>query len=38
MGKLRNGYKIVFTKPDGKGPIGTYRLGWDNNIKIDHKE
>jgi hypothetical protein len=37
-GKVRNAYKIVFMKLDGKRPIGTSRHRWKNNIKIDHKE
>jgi hypothetical protein len=38
MRKLRNAYKILVGKPDGKKPLGRCRLKWKDNIKVDLKE
>jgi hypothetical protein len=34
MGKMRNAYKILVGKPEGKRPLGRPRLGWEDNIKM----
>jgi hypothetical protein len=33
MGEMRNAYKILVGKPEGKGPLGRPRRGWEDNIK-----
>jgi hypothetical protein len=33
---IKNGVLVV--KPEGKGPFGTPRLRWEDNIKIDIQE
>jgi hypothetical protein len=35
---MRNAYKIVVRKPQGKKPLGRPRHGWDDNIKMNIKE
>jgi hypothetical protein len=34
-GDMRNAYKILFGKPEGKTPLGRYRRRWDDNIKME---
>jgi hypothetical protein len=36
MGKMRNVYKILVRKTEGKRPLGRPRRRWENNIKMDH--
>jgi hypothetical protein len=38
QGKIRNAYKIVLGKPEGKRPLGRSRRRWENNLKQDLKE
>jgi hypothetical protein len=38
MGEKRNACNILVGKPDGKGPLGTPRCRWVDNIKIDLRE
>jgi hypothetical protein len=38
MGKKRNAFKVLVGKPEGKRPLGTHGLRWENNIKMDLKE
>jgi hypothetical protein len=40
MGEMRNWYKILVWKPEGKRSLGRPRSTWNNrhNIKIDLKE
>jgi hypothetical protein len=33
-GQMRNGYKILVGKPEGKSLIGRPRLRWKNNIAL----
>jgi len=35
MREIRNAYRILDLKPDGKTPLGRRRCGWENNIKTD---
>jgi hypothetical protein len=35
MGKIRNEYRSVVGKTEGKLPVGRQRCRWENNIKID---
>jgi hypothetical protein len=37
MGEMRNAYKIVVGKPEGKGPHGKPERKWED-IKVDYKE
>jgi hypothetical protein len=37
-GKMRNAYKILVEKPDGKRPFRRPRLYWKDNIKLYLKE
>jgi hypothetical protein len=34
MGDMRNTYKILVEKPEGKRPLGRPRRRWEDNIKI----
>jgi hypothetical protein len=38
MGEMRNEYKIVVGKPEGKRPHGRLWRRWEDNIKIDLRE
>jgi hypothetical protein len=38
MGEMRNAYKIVVGKPEGKGPLRIYRHEWEDNIRMDLEE
>jgi hypothetical protein len=38
MEAMRNIYKVLVGKPEGKRPIGIPRRRWENNIKMDHRE
>jgi hypothetical protein len=35
---MRNAYKILVGKPEGKRPLGRPRNGWDDNITMDLRE
>jgi hypothetical protein len=35
MRKMRNEYKILVGKPEGKGPLGRLGRTWEDNIKMD---
>jgi hypothetical protein len=35
MGKMRNPYKILVGKPDGKSPLGRRMRKWEDNNKMD---
>jgi hypothetical protein len=37
MGKMRNTYKILVGKPEGKRPLGRPRCKREDNIKMDFK-
>jgi len=36
-GELRNEYKPLVRKPEGKRPLGRLGHRWDNNIEMDLK-
>jgi hypothetical protein len=38
MGEIRNAYKILVGKPEGKKPLGRRRRRWEDNIKMVLKE
>jgi hypothetical protein len=38
MIEMRNGYKILVEKPEGKRTLGRPGCRWEDNIKIDLKE
>jgi hypothetical protein len=38
MGEMRNPYRILEGKPEGKRPLGRRRRRWVKNIKIDLRE
>jgi hypothetical protein len=38
MGEMRNAYKILVRKPEGKRPLGIPRRRWEDNIKTDIKK
>jgi hypothetical protein len=35
MGEMRNEYKILVGKPEGKKPFGRPKRRWDDNIGMD---
>jgi hypothetical protein len=35
MGQMRNAYKVLVGKPEGKRPLGRHRHKWKDNIVID---
>jgi hypothetical protein len=37
MVKMRNAYKILVEKPEGKRPHGRPRCKWEDNIRMDRK-
>jgi hypothetical protein len=38
MGEVRNAYKILVRKPEGKRPLGRPRHKWEDSITIDLME
>jgi hypothetical protein len=38
MVEMRNSYKILVGKPEGKRLLGRYRRRWDNSIRLDHRD
>jgi hypothetical protein len=38
MGEVKNVYKILVGKPEGKRPLGKCRNKWEDNIKMDLRE
>jgi hypothetical protein len=36
--KMRNTYKILVEKPEGKRPLGRPRRRWEDNIKMNLRE
>jgi hypothetical protein len=38
MGEIRNAYKILTGKPEGKRPVGRPRHRWEDNVKMDLRE
>jgi hypothetical protein len=38
MGQMRNAYKILLGKPEGKRPRGKPRRRWEDNIGMDLRE
>jgi hypothetical protein len=38
IGEMRNAYKILIGKPEGKRPFGKPRRRWEDNIMVDLKE
>jgi hypothetical protein len=38
MGNMRNAYRILVGKPEGKGPLGRPRYKWKGYIRIDLRE
>jgi hypothetical protein len=35
---MRNTNNILFSKPEGKRPLGRHRHRWEGNIKMDREE
>jgi hypothetical protein len=35
---MRNAYRILVGKPEGKRLLGRPRPSWEDNIKMDHRE
>jgi len=38
MGEMRNAYKILVGKPEGKSPLGILRRRWEDNTRMDLRE
>jgi hypothetical protein len=38
MGEMKNAYKILVGKPEGKTPLGRPRPRWEDNIRTDLRE
>jgi hypothetical protein len=38
MGEMRNVYRILVGKPEGKRPLGRPRRRWEDNIRMDLRE
>jgi hypothetical protein len=36
--EMKNAYKILVGKPEGKRPRGRHRRWWENNVRIDLRE
>jgi hypothetical protein len=37
-GKRRSAYRVLVGNPEGKIPLGSLRLGWEDSIKNDLQE
>jgi hypothetical protein len=35
MADMRNAYKVLVGKPEGKRPLGGPRSRWEDNIRLD---
>jgi hypothetical protein len=38
MGEMRNTYKTLIGKAEGKTPFGKPRRGWEDNIRMDVRD
>jgi hypothetical protein len=38
MGEMRDIYRILVGKPEGKKPLGRPRHRWEDNVKMDLQE
>jgi len=38
MGERRGVYRVLVVKPEGKRPLGSPSLIWEDNIQMDHQE
>ena len=38
MGEVRDAYRILVWRPEGRRPLGRPRLRWEGNIKMDLQE
>jgi hypothetical protein len=38
MGEMRNAYKMLVGKPEGKRPLRKLRQRWEDNIRMDLRE
>jgi len=38
MGERRGVYRVLVGKPEGRRPLGTPSLRWEDNIKMDLQE
>jgi hypothetical protein len=38
MGKVRDVYRVLMEKPEGKRPLGRQRRRWEDNIKMEVQE
>jgi hypothetical protein len=38
MGEMRNAYRILVGKPEGKRPLGRPKRRWVDNIKIELRD
>jgi hypothetical protein len=38
MGEMRNVYRILVGKPEGKRECGRFRCRWEDNLRMDLRE
>jgi hypothetical protein len=38
MRERKSVYRVLVGNPEGKRPLGRFRLRWEDNIKMDHQE
>jgi hypothetical protein len=38
MGGMRNAYRILVGKPEGKRPLGRPKHRWEDNVEMDLRE
>jgi hypothetical protein len=38
VGEMRNAYKILVGKPEGRRSLGTPRRKWEHNVRMDVRE
>jgi hypothetical protein len=38
MGEMRNAYRILLGKPEGKKPLVRPRRGWEDNIRMSLRD
>jgi hypothetical protein len=35
IGEMRNAYKFIIRRPEGRRPLGRLRYRWEDNIRMD---
>jgi hypothetical protein len=38
MGEMRNSYRVLVGKPEGKRPLGRPRHRWEDDVRMVHRK